>query len=132
MSEANDRRDFLKASLAASAAAGLAGIVEGADDAASKGLPTRALGKTGEKVSLLCLGGWHIGSVKDEKEAIRIMHAALDGGMTFFDNAWDYHDGGSELVSPRRRTILRPQEARSFSRDAKRSASATRSALRRR
>src|SRR5262249_37739198 len=35
-------------------------------------------------------------SVKDKKEAIKIMHAALDGGMTFFDNAWDYHDGKSE------------------------------------
>ena len=49
-------------------------------------------------VSILCLGGWHIGSVKDEKEAIKIMHAAIDEGMTFFDNAWDYHDGGSEEV----------------------------------
>jgi len=38
-------------------------------------------------VSILALGGWHIGSVKDKKEAVKIMHAALDGGMTFFDNA---------------------------------------------
>ena len=96
MSDTNDRRDFLKASLATGAAVGLASVVEGADG--GKGLPTRALGKTGEKVSLLALGGWHIGSVKEEKEAIRIMHAALDGGMTFFDNAWDYHDGHSEEV----------------------------------
>jgi predicted aldo/keto reductase-like oxidoreductase len=96
MSEANDRREFLHASLAAGAAAGLSGAA--ADDADSKGLPTRPLGRTGVRVSLLCLGGWHIGSVKDRKEAVRIMHAALDGGMTFFDNAWDYHDGGSEEV----------------------------------
>ena len=41
------------------------------------------------------LGGWHIGSVKDENEAIRIMHTAIDEGMTFFDNAWDYHEGRS-------------------------------------
>jgi predicted aldo/keto reductase-like oxidoreductase len=88
------RRTFLQSSLAAGAALGLAA---GADDG-KKGLATRPLGKTGERVSLLCLGGWHIGSVKDEKEAIRIMHAAIDGGMTFFDNAWDYHDGGSEEV----------------------------------
>jgi predicted aldo/keto reductase-like oxidoreductase len=58
----------------------------------------RPLGKTGEKVSILCLGGWHIGDVKDDKEAIRIMHAAIDEGLTFFDNAWDYHDGHSEEI----------------------------------
>src|SRR4051794_30888369 len=96
MSEPNDRREFLGQSLAAGAALGLAGLA--AADDKDKGLPTRELGKTGEKVSILCLGGWHIGSVKDEKEAIKIMHAALDGGMTFFDNAWDYHDGGSEVI----------------------------------
>src|SRR3954454_19489763 len=98
MSEMNDRRKFLNKSLAAGAALGLAGLAAAEEDKTDKGLPTRELGKTGEKVSLLCLGGWHIGSVKDEKEAIKIMHAALDGGMTFFDNAWDYHDGGSEVV----------------------------------
>src|SRR5918911_1545196 len=58
------------------------------------GIPTRPLGKTGIQVSILCLGGWHIGEVQDKKEAIKIMHAALDEGITFFDNAWDYHDGG--------------------------------------
>lgn len=98
MNEPNDRREFLSKSLAAGAAIGLAGLAAADDKDKDKGLPTRELGKTGEKVSILCLGGWHIGSVKDEKEAIKIMHAALDGGMTFFDNAWDYHDGGSELV----------------------------------
>ena len=66
--------------------------------ASGTGVPTRVLGRTGQRVSILCLGGWHIGSVKDEKEAIRIMHAAIDGGLTFFDNAWDYHDGHSEEV----------------------------------
>jgi predicted aldo/keto reductase-like oxidoreductase len=90
------RRDFLQSSLAGAAALGVTSIATGADD--GKGLATRPLGKTGIKVSLLCLGGWHIGSVKDEKEAIKIMHAAIDEGMTFFDNAWDYHDGGSETV----------------------------------
>ena len=60
----------------------------------------RALGKTGADASVLCLGGWHIGfsAQQDEAEAIRIMHAAVDEGMTFFDNAWDYHDGYSEVV----------------------------------
>ena len=64
--------------------------------AGSSGLPTRLLGRTGERVSILCLGGWHIGSLKDPAAAIRIMHAAVDEGLTFFDNCWDYHDGGSE------------------------------------
>ncbi len=60
----------------------------------------RPLGRTGGEVSALCLGGWHIGHVAsgNEAEAIQIMHAAIDDGMTFFDNAWDYHDGGSEIV----------------------------------
>jgi uncharacterized protein len=49
-------------------------------------------------VSILCLGGWHIGDVKDKAEAVKIMHAAIDEGVTFFDNCWDYHDGGSEEV----------------------------------
>jgi len=65
------------------------------------GLPTRVLGRTGERVSIVCLGGWHIGSIKDPAEAIRIMHAAVDQGLTFFDNCWDYHEGGSEEVMGR-------------------------------
>jgi len=97
MSEPGDRREFLQASLAG--AVGLAALGEGvAAEDGGTGLPTRPLGRSGEKVSVLGLGGWHIGSIKDENEAIKIMHAALDNGLTFFDNAWDYHDGGSELV----------------------------------
>jgi uncharacterized protein len=95
----HSRRDFLQTTLAAGAALGLAGAAEAAEDeGSSKGLPVRPLGRTGVKVSLICLGGWHIGSVKDKNEAIKIMHAALDEGLTFFDNAWDYHDGGSEEI----------------------------------
>jgi uncharacterized protein len=94
----NTRREFLATSLAAGAALGITGAVEGADNKPDNGLPTRPLGKTGVEVSILCLGGWHIGSVKDPNEAIKIMHAALDEGLTFFDNAWDYHDGGSEEI----------------------------------
>jgi aryl-alcohol dehydrogenase-like predicted oxidoreductase len=95
----NTRRQFLQSGLAGAAALGLATVSAAADDADSgRGLPTRPLGATGEKVSILCLDGWHIGAVKDEAEAIRIMHAAIDEGITFFDNAWDYHDGGSETI----------------------------------
>jgi uncharacterized protein len=57
----------------------------------------RPLGNTGVSVSSLCLGGWHIGQPAiGDAEAIRIMHAAIDEGITFFDNAWDYHEGHSE------------------------------------
>lgn len=62
-------------------------------------LPTRLLGKTGVNVPILCLGGWHIGQPAiGDAEAERIMHAAIDNGVTFFDNAWDYHEGRSEEI----------------------------------
>jgi predicted aldo/keto reductase-like oxidoreductase len=92
------RREFLQVGLAGSITLGATAVRVGAGDQGGKGLATRPLGKTGEHVSILCLGGWHIGSVKDEPEAIKIMHAAIDEGLTFFDNAWDYHDGGSEII----------------------------------
>jgi len=56
----------------------------------------RKLGRTGEEVSLIGVGGFHIGSVKDESEAIKIVRTAIDKGVTFMDNCWDYHDGESE------------------------------------
>src|SRR5260221_9305784 len=57
----------------------------------------RALGRTGEEVSLIGLGGHHIGRQKEEKESIEIIRAAIDAGINFMDNCWDYHDGGSEV-----------------------------------
>src|SRR4051794_31741956 len=78
MSE-NTRREFLQTSLAAGAAAGLAAAAD--DPGTTTGLPTRPLGKTGVRVSVLALGGWHIGAVKDKAEAVRIMHAAIDEGL---------------------------------------------------
>jgi aryl-alcohol dehydrogenase-like predicted oxidoreductase len=59
------------------------------------GVPTRPLGKTGQHVSIVGLGGYHIGTV-EEPLAISIMHEAIDGGMRFFDNSWDYNGGRSE------------------------------------
>jgi aryl-alcohol dehydrogenase-like predicted oxidoreductase len=61
-------------------------------------IPRRALGKTGAQVSILGLGGSHLGEVPDEKEAIAIVHEAIDAGINFFDNAWEYHDGRSEEI----------------------------------
>jgi aryl-alcohol dehydrogenase-like predicted oxidoreductase len=61
-------------------------------------VPTRMLGRTGEKVSMLGLGGFHIGKPKlSDAEATRIIHAAIDAGLNFIDNSWDYNDGASEI-----------------------------------
>jgi len=91
------RRDFLKAAAAGLAMAALDSTILPAQEDSPDGLPKRPLGKTGEMVSIVGMGGWHIGSI-DEAEAISIMHEAIDNGMTFFDNAWDYHNGGAEKV----------------------------------
>ncbi len=59
-------------------------------------IPRRVLGKTGVEVSILGLGGFHLGQAKDANEAARIVHEAIDSGVTFFDNAWEYNEGRSE------------------------------------
>src|SRR3989441_4565455 len=61
------------------------------------GIPYRMLGHTGEKVSIIGLGGYHIGMQSDEQESIRIIRTAIDGGINFLDNCWDYNDGASEI-----------------------------------
>jgi len=68
----------------------------------ANGIPLRPLGNTGVAVSAICLGGWHIAQPEiGEVESTRIMHAAIDRGLTFFDNAWDYHEGASESLMGR-------------------------------
>lgn len=62
------------------------------------GIPLRPLGRTGIEVSALGLGGHHLGAAKSEQEAIQIVQEALDGGVTFFDNCWEYHLGASEMI----------------------------------
>ncbi|MDB5390741.1 MAG: aldo/keto reductase [Planctomycetaceae bacterium] len=57
----------------------------------------RPLGTTGELVSLIGVGGHHIGRQKEEKESIEIIRQAIDAGVNFMDNCWDYHDGLSEV-----------------------------------
>jgi len=59
-------------------------------------VPRRALGRTGVEVSALALGGSHIGETKSKREALQIVHEAIDNGIDFMDNAWEYHDGLSE------------------------------------
>jgi len=61
-------------------------------------MPYRTLGRTGEKVSAIGLGGWHIGLPKvDEKLAVQLVREAIDRGINFMDNCWDYNEGLSEL-----------------------------------
>ncbi len=57
----------------------------------------RTLGKTGERVSAIGLGGFHIGKPKDEADSLKLVRAAVDRGITFMDNCWDYNDGISEI-----------------------------------
>jgi aryl-alcohol dehydrogenase-like predicted oxidoreductase len=57
----------------------------------------RKLGETGLEVSCIGLGGHLIGRPKDDDEAVRLIRSAIDAGITFLDNCWDYHDGLSEL-----------------------------------
>jgi uncharacterized protein len=62
------------------------------------GVPTRILGQTGEKVSIVGIGGYHLGRPGvDEEESIRIVRTGLDQGINFLDNCWDYNGGESEL-----------------------------------
>ena len=95
------RRDFL-----GRVAVGIAGITGGnmAPSAMEKALAAtksegmiyRKLGRSGERVSLLGLGGFHIAMHTNEQESIRIVRTAIDRGVTFMDNCWDYNDGVSE------------------------------------
>src|SRR3954451_21463963 len=70
------------------------GLMQGASD-----MPYRTLGRTGEKVSALGLGGSHVGKPSQlrAEETIRIIRSCVDRGMNFMDNSWDYNDGESEL-----------------------------------
>src|SRR3954468_23149394 len=61
-------------------------------------IPYRTLGRTGESVSAIGLGGWHLGLERvDEQISFRIIRTAIDRGINFLDNCWDYNDGASEI-----------------------------------
>jgi len=96
-----NRREFLeKVTLGV---AGVGAAVSGttvpalSSSAAPGDMPYRTLGRSGEKVSLLGLGGYHLGLQSDEQESIRIIRTAIDNGVNFMDNCWDYNDGNSEI-----------------------------------
>jgi len=91
-----NRRDFLSGMLTTSLLAGVAAPDLWAAGE-ENGVPYRKLGRTGERVSMVGLGGYHIGMQSDEQESVRIIRTALDGGINFLDNCWDYNGGASEL-----------------------------------
>ena len=65
---------------------------------AADGISLRLLGNTGERVSAIGLGGWHLGLPQvDEQLSLRIVRRAIDGGITFLDNSWDYNSGANEI-----------------------------------
>lgn len=87
-------------------------------------IPRRQFGRHAEHVSALALGGYHIGSVRTEREGIRVVHEAVDAGLTFMDNAWDYHEGGSETrmgkaLKGRRNRVFLMTKVCTHGRDAK-------------
>jgi predicted aldo/keto reductase-like oxidoreductase len=94
-----NRREFLQAGAAGVAALTLAGVADAQTAPKNAGgVPLRPLGKTGQMVSLLCLGGHASTNPKklSEKESLHLIQRAVDEGITFMDNCWDYHDGGAE------------------------------------
>jgi aryl-alcohol dehydrogenase-like predicted oxidoreductase len=99
MNAGTTRRQFLQHAAGAVVAAGVADrVVAGTSPASATGLPTRELGTTGERVSILSLGGWHAAAGEDEAASVRLIQTAVDEGITFLDNAWEYHGGRAEEV----------------------------------
>jgi aryl-alcohol dehydrogenase-like predicted oxidoreductase len=98
------RRDFLR-SAAATGVAAVTGSVASQTKSTSApvarpqspDMPYRQLGTTGEMISAIGMGGYHLGKQKDADESIRLIHSGVDRGITFLDNCWDYNDGISEV-----------------------------------
>jgi hypothetical protein len=97
-----DRRDFLQAGLVGAGAVLAAPLLAAApeplelSDVGPDKIPRKPFGKTNEHLSVIGLGGFSIGSAPSYKEAEQIVHDAVDAGVNFCDNAWEYHDGRSE------------------------------------
>jgi hypothetical protein len=106
-----DRREFVRSAVLSGIAASIGGKMSAQKNGqlassqqasdqqkTSGGMIYRTLGKTGEKVSAIGMGGFHIGQPKlSDEESVRLVRAAIDGGITFMDNSWDYNQGNSEV-----------------------------------
>jgi uncharacterized protein len=87
-------------------------------------IPHRRFGRYHDLVSIIGLGGYHLGMVETVKEAVRIVHEAIDAGLNFLDNAWEYHDGKSEArmgraLAGRRDQVFLMTKVCTHGRDAK-------------
>jgi uncharacterized protein len=99
-----DRRDFLQTAGLVGAGLALSESLLGAEpppqltlsNTGPDRIPRKPFGRTGETVSVIGIGGYSLGSAPSLQEAIAIVHEAVEAGVTFFDNAWEYHDGKSE------------------------------------
>jgi len=98
-----DRRNFLKTATVVAAGSVTPGSAAGAQSSnvtrrpESPNMIYRELGRTGERVSAIGIGGYHLGKQENPDESIRLLRAAIDRGITFMDNCWDYNGGISEV-----------------------------------
>src|SRR5580698_6633448 len=99
-----ERRDFLKSATAAGITSAIAAKAQASRVSnnpikrpESPDMIYRELGTTGERVSAIGMGGYHLGRQADANESINLIHAGVDRGITFLDNCWDYNEGISEV-----------------------------------
>ena len=91
-----NRRTFLQAGAAGLTMAAMLPATGTAQEKSAGGIPLRPLGRTGEKITMIGLGGFHASVPEEEKDAIALIQRAIDEGITFLDNAWDYMNGKAE------------------------------------
>jgi len=91
-----ERREFIQGIAAAGVLSNMTGDAKAAAPT-KQGIPCRRLGRTGEQVSVIGLGGFHIGMNMSESDAIQLVRSAVDRGINFMDNSWDYNNGESEI-----------------------------------
>jgi aryl-alcohol dehydrogenase-like predicted oxidoreductase len=87
-------------------------------------IATRPFGRHADQISIIGLGGYHLGGVGTIREAVRIVHEAIDAGVNFMDNAWEYHDGTSEermgrAIADRRDRVFLMTKVCTHGRDAR-------------
>ncbi len=91
-----ERRGFIQGMTAAGLLSSL-GLHAVPTEVGKGGIPYRTLGRTGEKVSIIGMGGAHVGRGPTEQEAIQLIRGGIDRGINFMDNSWDYNNGDSEV-----------------------------------